>query len=481
MNNWSPILAELERKRAFSLAQGGEERIAKQHAAGKLTARERAAALFDDGRFVEIGALAANLSQEGGRPSPADGLIAAYGKIGGQPALTLIEDFTVQAGSIGDAGGTKRQRVTSLALQERVPLVMMLEGAGHRLTNKHGRPALNDLQALAALGGKVPIVTLVMGPAAGHSALAAPMADFAVMTRAASLFVAGPPIVKAAIGEDVTKEQLGGPDIHLASGVVHNLAEDDAHAIAQARYFLSLLAARQVAFARGDERREAILDLIDPDPRRPFDAHKLLDMVADSGTALVIQPQFGGALITALARIGGRSVAVVANNPMVNAGSVDARAAQKGARFLAWAERARLPVVFLTDNPGVQPGTASERAGTLRYAAEMFAAQAALTVPKLHVTLRKAFGFGSSIMAQNPFDNQTINVAFPAISLGAMPAASGAQAARLTPEEAAAAARKQTEAAWEMADKVACDDVIDPRDLRVALLNGLELAAGRLV
>lgn len=474
---WADILAELERKRAFSKGMGGEERLDRLAKAGKLNARQRALALFDAGTFTEIGGLAGNLSEVGAAPAPADGLIAGFGLVDGRTVLAGVEDGTVLGGSIGDAGATKRHRLTELAAQENVPLVFMLEGAGHRLTNAHANPAPNDLQALAALSGQVPMVCLVLGPSAGHGALTAPLSDFVVMTPAASMFVAGPPIVKAAIGEMVTKEDLGGPQVHLASGVAHNLAENDGAAIMLARTYLGY-------FGEGGppdapRRLDDILNLIPVDPRFPFDMHCVLELLVDDGSLLDIQPVYGGALITALARLGGRNIGIIANNPAVNAGAVDANAAQKAARFIGMANAHGLPLVFLTDNPGVQPGTASERAGMLRHAARMFAAQHRARVPKLHVTLRKAFGFGSSIMAMNPFDGQTISLAFPAISLGAMPAGAGADAAGLTDEQRTKAIGDQTGSAWALADKMAFDDVIDPRELRNALLAGLRLCANR--
>ena len=479
---WSDILAALDAKRAFSSQMGGEARLAKHREAGKLDARARAAALFDDQRFVEIGALAANRSEAGTAPAPADGLIAAFGLVNGRPTLAGIEDFTVLAGSIGEAGSAKRYRLAQLARQERVPLVFMLEGAGHRLDNSHGTPAPNDLQALVELSGIVPMACLVMGPSAGHGALTAPLSDFVVMTRAASLFVAGPPLVKAALGETATKEELGGPAVHaVQSGVVHNVVDDDAAAIALARRWLEYVPANRVEGSDcGPRRLEEILDIVSPNARLPFDMRQVLALLADDASLMEIQPEYGGALVTALARLGGQSVAIVANNPAVGAGAIDAAAAQKASRFLGRAEAFGLPVVFLADNPGVMPGTAAERLGTLRHAADMFAAQHRLTVPKLHVTVRKAFGFGSSIMGMNPFDGQTLNLAFPAITLGAMPAESGGRAAGMSEDDRVRIAAEQASGALSLADRMVYDDVIDPRDLRNALLGGLMLAANRL-
>jgi acetyl-CoA carboxylase carboxyltransferase component len=486
MSAWDDILSVLESKRRFASSSGGEERIAKHHAQVKLSARERADALFDDGRWVEVGGLAANMSDAGEHPAPADGVIAGFGEVAGQPTFALIEDFTVLAGSIGDAGAAKRARVVQLALQESLPLVFMLEGAGHRLTNAHATPAPNDLQLLADCSGRIPLVTLVLGASAGHSALAAPLADFVVMTEAGALFVAGPPIVKGAIGEDVTKEELGGPDVHLRqSGVVHNLAANDAEAIALAKRYLGFVCDDREMPAGTLEAIESeapvaeILDLVDPNPARAYAMQDVIDVIADENSLLVLQPEWGASLIVALARFGGTPTMVLANDPSVRAGTIDAEAAQKAAHFMRVAETSRLPAVFLADNPGVMPGTAAERAGTLRHAAAMFAGQRRLTVPKVHVTIRKAFGFGSSVMAMNPFDGQTASLAFPAVTLGAMPAKSGASAAGLSENERAEAAAAQTQASWQLAGKMAFDDVIDPRDLRKAIRRSLFLASRR--
>ncbi|ARS26689.1 acyl-CoA carboxylase subunit beta [Sphingomonas sp. KC8] len=485
---WHGILAELERRRAFSSAMGGSEKLERHRSGGKLDARQRAAALFDDGSFVEIGRFAAALTQDGDTPAPADALVAGFGRINGRPALAAIEDFTVLGGSIGDASADKRYRLTELAAQERLPLIFMLEGAGHRPTNSHAGRSPNDLQGLADLSGKVPMVCLVLGASAGHGALTAPLSDFVVMTEAASMFAAGPLLVKGAIGEVVTKEQLGGPQIHVAtSGVAHNLVTDDAAAIAMARRYLSYFplnawdaAPRTDGPDIGRRRLDALLDIIDPDPRIPFKMGRVLEMLVDEGSLFEVQPQYGASLITALGRLGGQSVAIVANDPSVGAGAIDANAADKATHFMDVAGAFHLPVIFLTDNPGVMAGTAAEKSGVLRHAARMFVAQHRLRVPKLHVSMRKAFGFGSSIMAMNPFDNQTISLAFPAITLGAMPVGSGAAAAKLDADARARMAAEQAGSAYHIAGKVGFDDVIDPRDLRNALLDGLALTEGRV-
>lgn len=485
---WGPLLQALQQRRQTAHAMGGPERLQRQQQAGKLHARARLALLFDGGTFQEIGSLVGGSPAPGQPAAPADALVAGWGLVDGRPVLAGAEDVTVLGGSIGDGAADKRYRLTQLAAQERVPLVFMLEGAGHRLTNSHAGRRPNDLQGLADLSGQVPLVCLVMGAAAGHGALTAPMSDFVVMTQQASLFAAGPPLVKAATGEDVTKDALGGPQVHgVLSGVAHNVVEDDAAAIALARQYLAYFpsnawGAAPAASAEGDtgpRSVDALLDLISPDGRKPYRMRQVLAHVFDAGSVLEVQPKFGASVVTALARLGGRSVAVVANDPSVMAGSIDADGADKATHFMDVAGAFHLPVIFLADNPGVMGGTRAEQSGVLRHAARMFVAQRRLKSPKLHVTLRKAFGFGSSVMAMNPFDGQTLSLAFPSVTLGSAPVKGSGDAAKLD-----AATQAQLQAAldsgvYAIADRLVYDEVIDPRELRNALLQGLVLAAHR--
>ncbi|MEI8000109.1 MAG: carboxyl transferase domain-containing protein [Actinomycetes bacterium] len=486
-DDWEPILAHLDAAHRAATAMGGPERVARHRSRGKLDARQRIDALFDPGTFVEIGALVGSLTGPDQPATPADALVAGFGEIDGRPAVAGAEDFTVLGGSIGNGASDKRYRLCQLAAQERVPLVFMLEGAGHRLTNPAAGRRPNDLQGLADLSGLVPMVCLVLGASAGHGALTAPLSDFVVMTEESQLFTAGPPLVKAAIGEDVTKEELGGPQVHVhASGVAHNLVPDDHAAIALARRYLSYFPTN--AWERpevtagpdtGPRRVEELLDLVPPDPRRGYSMRAVLDLVVDHGSLLEVQPTFGSAVVTALARLGGESVAIVANDPQVMAGTVDADAADKAAHFIGVADAFHLPLVLLADNPGVMAGTAAERVGALRHVARMFAAQHRYQGVKLHVTVRKAFGFGSSVMGMNPFDHQTRSTAFPAVTLGALPAHSGGASAKLDAAERERLAADQARGSFRVADNLGYDGVIDPRDLRDELLRGLRLSAHR--
>jgi len=482
--DWRATIEELEARQARAREMGGADRIERlMTARGKLDARRRIELLFDAGTFREIGALT------GGQAVPADALVAGMGRIDGQPVLAFSEDFSLLGGSIGSAAMAKRYRIVELALQERVPAVFMLDGAGHRLTETDSSARVpNDLLALADLSGHVPMVCLVLGASAGHSALASPLSDFTVMSARAAMFTGGPPLVKSATGEDVTKEALGGASIcATVAGTAHNVAPDDPAAIELARRYLGYFPSHAGAPQRRrdgsdtDYRRlDDLLEIVPIVDRKPYKMRKVVERLVDEGSLLVVQPGYGDALMTALAFLGGRAVAIVANEPWVRGGAIDSPAAIKAADFIDTAGQFGLPVIFLADNPGVQAGPAAERSGILKWAGRMFQAQRRLTVPKLHVTFRKAFGFGSSVMAHNPFDKQTLSFAFPSVTLDAMPADSGGRAAGLDAEAQTRVEEKQSAGPWSMAGGMGYDDVIDPRELRNALIDGLGLAEARL-
>ncbi|HEB88553.1 MAG TPA: acetyl-CoA carboxylase carboxyltransferase subunit [Deltaproteobacteria bacterium] len=475
---WMPIQAELRSRRARMEEMGGAARVEeKMHARGRLDARQRLAALFDPGSFREIGKLVGTVSD-----IPAEGFICGSGMIRGRPAFAGAEDFTVLGGSIGTGGTAKRYRIAELAMQEKAPLVMMLEGAGHRLTETDGMGrSPNDLLALADLSGHVPMVCLVLGPSAGHGALAAPLSDFVVMSERASMFTGGPPLVKAATGEDVTKEALGGPEICAEiAGSAHNVVAGDREAIELARtylgYFPRHAGAKRPVRDDGDtgpRLLEDLVEIIPPDDRRPYDVHDVIDRVVDRDSFLEIQPGYGRGLVVGLAFMGGRAMAILANNPARQAGAVDSPAAIKAADFLEVIGHFGHPVLFLTDNPGVMAGRKAERSGILKWGGRMFRAERRLANPKIHVTLRKAFGFGAVTMAQNPFDKQTLCLSLPGVTMGAMPAESGGAAAKLDAEAQARAEAAQRSGTYRMAHHLVYDDVIDPTELRNRILDGL--------
>ena len=476
-DDWKGTLADLDDRRSAGRSMGGEARLAKHHGQGKLDARARVDTLLDPGSFQELGTLA------GGRDAPADAIVLGSGRIGGRPVIVAAEDFTVLAGTISHTSNSKRYRAAELAVTDRVPLVMMLDGAGFRADGKvYGRTP-TDMLAQARCSGRVPLVTAVLGSSAGHGALVAPISDFAVMSAHGAIFTAGPPVVKESLGETVTKEELGGPTIAVASGLIHNVGADDATTLDLVRLYLSYFPSSAWSYPPDYVHDDTeprlvpeILDIIPRDGRRVYDMRDVIDVVVDQSSWFEVQPDFGRTVVCALAHLGGHPVAVVANQPKVMAGSIDVDGADKAARFITVADSFHLPLVFLADNPGVLPGTASERRGILRSGARMFAAQTAATAPKFEVTLRKAYGFGSMVMGMIGFDGQSAVFAFPGATMGAMGAAAMSKSRKSDVDEAEMLRDMELEASYRSASTLGFDELIDPREIRNMLLHSLERA-----
>ena len=340
--------------------------------------------------------------------------------------------------------------------------------------------------AQARCSGRVPLVTAVLGASAGHGALVAPISDFSVMSRLGAIFTAGPPVVYESLGEQISKEDLGGPDVALPSGLIHNLADDDAAALdlvrAYLRYFPSSAWDYPPSVRGPDEGYRSvpeILELVPRNGRWVYDMRRVIDVVFDEGSVLEVQPDFGHSVVTALARLGGQPVAVVANQPLVLAGSVTADAADKAARFITVADSFHLPIVFLADNPGVMPGSASEKEAILRAGARMYAAQAQAATPRFTVTFRKAYGFGSMVMGMIPFDGQSAVFTFPGATMGAMGAAAMSRSRGSDVDEAEMLRSMELEASYRSARSFGGDELIDPREVRNVLLHSLERALHR--
>lgn len=458
---------------------GGPERLERQRTGGRLDARARIELLCDPGTFRELGTLAGDV--------PADAFVAGWGQVDGRTAMVGGEDFTVAAGSIGPGSNAKRHRLAELALADKVPLVMLLEGAGHRPVERGYYRSPTDTLAQVQCSGKVPIVAGVFGPSAGHGALVAPIADFTVMTPEGAIFTAGPPVVAASLGEEVSKEDLGGPGVSLTSGLIQNLATDDGDAIAQIRRYLSYMPSSAWSYPppsptvddTGRRPTPELYDLVPRDGRRGYDVGPVISALVDGGRWFEVQPRYGQSIVCALAHIGGEPVAVVANQPLVMAGSVDAPAATKAARFISVADAFHLPLLFVTDNPGMLPGTASERAGVLRAGARMFAAEALAATPKVNLTVRKAYGFGSMVMSVISFDGQAATFAFPGATLGAMGAEAMSRALGADEDRTEALRRAESEASYKSAERLGFDELIDPSEARDAVLDAFQRARSR--
>ena len=472
---WEETLEDLDRRRQHAWAMGGPERLDKHRGKGKLDARARIARLLDPGTFRELGTLV-------GGEVAADAIVTGSGRINGVPVMVGAEDFTTLAGSIGPGGNSKRYRIAELALRDKVPLVMLLDGAGFRAAGGHYGRTPTDLLAQAQCSGRVPTVAAVLGPSAGHGALVAPVCDFRIMSGHGAIFTAGPPVVKESTGEEISKEDLGGPDVALPSGVIHNVADDDEAVLDDIRRYLSYFPPSAWSYppslpadeATGPRPTPELLEIVSRDNRRVYDIRKVLDVVFDNPDWFEVQPRYGRAIICALAHLGGHPVAVVANQPQVLAGSIDSAAADKAAHFIMVADSFHLPIVFFADNPGMLPGSRSEREGVLRSGGRMFAAQTAATTIKLHVTLRKAYGFGSMVMSLLGFDNQGATFAYPGATMGAMSAAALSRASHAAEDVADKLRSAELQASYRSAEHMGFDELIDPRETRDALLASLQ-------
>src|SRR6478735_4312244 len=280
--DWADVLEQLDERRRASRAMGGEERLTKHRAAGKLDARARVDYLLDPGSFFEIGTLV------GGSDAPADAIVMGSGRVDGRPVMVAAEDFTVKAGTISQASNSKRYRVAEIAVADKVPLVMMLEGAGFRADGRTHSRTPTDLLAQARCSGRVPLITAVLGASAGHGALVAPMSDFSVMSEHGSIFTAGPPVVFESLGESITKEDLGGPTVAIASGLIHNAAADDQAALDLVRGYLRYFPSSAWSYppddADGDVEPRLVpemLDIVPRNGRRVYEMRDVIDVVFD--------------------------------------------------------------------------------------------------------------------------------------------------------------------------------------------------------
>ena len=495
------LLEELYDRRAHAERMGGEERIAKQSARGKKTARERIAMLVDKGTFTEYGQLATHESERGytqhvGEVSAADGVVCGVAKINGKPAVVVAEDFTVKAGTFGIMHGRKKRRMISLALQERLPVVWLLDGAGARAQEMIGEGLPNGVNYLrmAKLSGVAPQVSIVMGPSAGDSSLIAALSQFIIMVRPLAMLAAGgPPIVKAATGQEISKEELGGADVHCRiSGVADNAVETEDEAVLLARRFLSYLPVHAWQYPPGldtndpaDRLCDELIDIVPSNPRNPYDMKDIIHCVVDEESFLEIKPEHAMELIVGLARMDGHPVGFVANQPMIGAGSITAVAARKARHFIDMCNAYHLPLVFLQDVPGLMPGPISERAGALRPGLSLTYSLAWADVPKITVVIRKAFGYGACAMAGAGAE-QSVLLAWPGADFGSLPPTSAilsAHARELEQAEDRDAMMKnlleryeKSSGAFKAAQIFNIDDVIDPRETRLRINRALEMS-----
>jgi methylmalonyl-CoA decarboxylase subunit alpha len=500
-----PLAEDLEARRARARLGGGPERIARQHDAGKLTARERIDLLVEPGTFTELGLHAGIHHSVRGledREAPADGVVTGYGRVDGRLVAICAYDFTVMAGSMGTTGEIKVSRLRDLALTKRMPFVWLLDSAGARIQEAVGSLFAGSghlFREEVVASGVIPQVAALMGPCAAGTAYIPGLADFVPMVKGrGSMALAGPHLVRAAIGEDVTQEELGGSRVHCRrSGVGDLEVADDEECIARIREYLSYFPShngevppRRETADPVDRRDEALLDVLPESNRKPYDVEDVIRRIVDDGEYLSLKPQWARTIVTCLARFGGRPAGIVANQPRQLGGILDNDSADKAARFVNLCNAFGLPLVFLQDVPGFMVGTKVEAAGIIRHGAKMLHAVAAATVPKVTVVLRKAYGAGYYVMNGRAYEPDVI-VAWPTAEISVMGAEGAVEIVmRRQVEEAEDPAAKKAEliAAYRQIIDVyiaarngMIDDVIDPRETRPVICRALEMAEGKTV
>lgn len=397
---------ELHRLRARILEQGGPRRVERQHAQGKLTARERVSLLLDPDTFVELDAFVNHRETAFGLDRadiPADGVVTGYGRIDGRTAYVFAQDFTVFGGTLGEMHARKITKVQSLALKTGCPVVGLYDSGGARI--QEGVIGLNGFGEIFRLNtmasGVIPQISVIMGPCAGGAVYSPALTDLVVMVDGTSqMFITGPQVIRTVTGEEVSLETLGGSRSHArTSGVAHLTAPDDPAALALVRRVLSYLPANHLGNPPGAAglppvpSRAQVLDEVIPEAAtKPYDVRAVLEGIVDEASLLEIAPLFAPNAVTALARLDGRVVAVVANQPGVLAGCLDMDASDKIARFVRFADAFRLPLVTFVDTPGYLPGVKQEHGGIIRHGAKVLYAYSEATVPKVTVILRKAYG-----------------------------------------------------------------------------------------
>jgi len=432
-------LAELQQRTDDAVHAGSQRAVDAQHARGKQTARERIEALLDPGSFVELDALARHRAHDFGvdanRPY-GDGVITGHGTVDGRMVCVFSQDFTVFGGSLGEVFGEKICKVMDLAMKVGCPVVGINDSGGARI--QEGVVALGLYAEIFSrnvlASGVVPQISLVMGPCAGGAVYSPAITDFIVMVDQTShMFITGPDVIRAVTGEDVTMEELGGARTHMTrSGVAHFMGSDEADGIEIARALLSFLPSNNLADppaydaadVDGLEPDEFLNGFVPDSSNVPYDMHTVIEHVVDDGDFLEVHALFAPNIVCGFARIDGRSVGVVANQPTQFAGTLDIDASEKGARFVRTCDAFNIPVLTFVDVPGFLPGTSQEWGGIIRRGAKLLYAYAEATVPKITVITRKAYGGAYDVMGSKHL-RADINLAWPSAEIAVM----GAQGA----------------------------------------------------
>jgi methylmalonyl-CoA carboxyltransferase 12S subunit len=403
-NSMQKKVEELKKRREKVMLGGGADKLEKHRKSGKLTARERIDALVDPDSFEESGLFAEHRSTlfgMEGKSFPADGVVTGAASLGGRLIHLASQDFTVAGGSAGEVHSIKVAEIMQMALKTGSPFVFVNDSGGARV--QEGIDSLSGYGKVfysnVMLSGAVPQVSLICGPCAGGAAYSPALTDFIIQTRAAQMFITGPLVIKQVTGENVTADQLGGPEAHMGnSGVIHFIAEDDRHAVAICQKLLSFLPSNNLEdppVVQGDNSVEAnpkLDDIVPVDGKKGYDVREVIQGVVDFGDFLEVQSGYAMNAVVGFARLNGRSVGIIANQPCVNAGALDINASNKTSRFIRFCNAFNISLLTFVDVPGFMPGVQQEYGGIIRHGAKMLFAYSAATVPKITVILRKCYG-----------------------------------------------------------------------------------------
>lgn len=496
-------IRELEERRNKVLAGGGPKRVAAQHEKGKMTARERIESLLDAGSFTETDAFVEHRCDELGMAeveAPGEGVVTGYGTIEGRTVYVFAQDFTVIGGSLGEMHAAKIVKAMDAAMKVGVPLIGINDSGGARI--QEGVDALSGYGDIffrnVRASGVIPQISVIMGPCAGGAVYSPALTDFVFMTdKTANMFITGPQVIKAVTKEDVSAEDLGGAAVHsTTSGVASFMYPDEASTIAGIKKLLSFLPQNNIEdaplAATGDDpsRAEESLRTLMPDqPNKPYDVRELISRVFDNGDYLEVQPLYAQNIVTCFARLAGRSVGVIANQPKVMAGVLDINASDKAARFIRFCDAFNIPLVTLTDTAGYLPGVGQEHGGVIRHGAKLLYAYSEATVPKLTVITRKAYGGAYIAMCSRHLGADQV-FAWPSAEIAVMgPDGAANIIFKKEIDEAAdpAAARKDKieeykrnfANPYKAAIRGYVDDVIDPAETRPRLIRALQMLVGK--
>ena len=492
-------LAELERRSREALLGGGEDRIAKRHAEGKLTARERVEQLLDPGSFVEFDRFKVHRCTDFGmdeRKVYGDGVVTGHGTIDGRLVFVFSQDFTVFGGSLSGAFAEKVVKVMDLAMKAGAPVIGLNDSGGARIqegvVSLAGYADIFLRNVLAS--GVIPQISVIMGPCAGGAVYSPAMTDFIMMVKGTGyMFITGPDVIRTVTHEEVTHEELGGADTHNArSGVAHFEGESEPETLAMVRELLSFIPSNNVddpPFVPTDDppnRRDSSLQTIVPDnPSKPYDMHKVIAPVVDDGYFFEVQAAFARNILCGFARLGGRSIGIVANQPAFLAGCLDIDASVKAARFVRFCDCFNIPIVTFVDVPGFLPGTAQEFGGIIKHGAKLLYAFCEATVPKITLITRKAYGGAYDVMSSKHIRGD-VNLAYPTAEIAVMgpdgavnivfrneiEKAKDPEAARA---KAVAEYRRTFANPYKAAELGYIDDIIQPEDTRPRLIAALEM------